>query len=229
MSVEIIGNWFYAKTAEEFLEDAKQENYLGDLLTDKFKDKYKKDPDIPLKTSWYSSPQALADALRRGRAIKGRVVVLEYCMDTNTRIDALVCAMTSKKQPHVALVELKQWEKCRLRACERLEHIDVQFNEKWHQVLHPCSQVIKYRNRLDQILNVPKSRQNFSFSTYAYLHNCWELSQEWLQLLRGEKFEEIVKQTPLYTKRYSGAIGNRIRQSTTGWNGLDVLEMINKK
>lgn len=217
--------WYYANTASGFLDDIKKEGYIPQLLHERFEEKWGREPPISLLHSWEVSPQALAKALEKGYVKRDEIVVLEYCIDTNHRVDALVCGV-EQGQPTAVLIEMKQWNALPMRSCESDGYLEMQFNHGWIQVEHPSVQVSRYRERMNEVLNSEASSNKLRLIPYSFLHNCYELSEEQLCVLRGEKFGELFKQVPVYTEKFAKALGNRIHERTRHQNGLDVLKML---
>lgn len=223
---EILSNkWFYANTASGFLEDSKKEGYICDLLCERFEKRTGREPAISLFHSWEVSPLAIATALEKGRVKKDQAVVLEYCLDANHRIDALVCGY-EKDLPTAVLLETKQWDQLPIRECDTEDYLEMKFSHRWIEVEHPSAQVLRYRNRMKEILDASPNSLNVRLIPYAFLHNCYELSNEQLTVLRGEKFGELFKQVPIYTKVYQKALGNRIRERTRHGKGEEILKML---
>lgn len=218
--------WFYANTAAGFLEDTKKEGYIPELLHKRFEEMWGREPSLSLLHSWEVSPLAIADALTKGHVKRDEVVILEYCLDANHRIDALVCGY-EKDQPTVVLIETKQWNELPIRESDIQDYLEMKFNHGWIEVEHPSAQVMRYRNKMHGILNGDSAGSvDIRLIPYSFLHNCYELSKDQLRVLRGEKFGNLFDQVPIYTSKFSKALGNRIHERTRDQKGEEVLRML---
>lgn len=215
--------WYYANTAAGFLDDANKEGFIPAVMQKRYEEKWNREPPISLLHSWEVTPSVLANALSKGRVKREEVVILEYCIDINNRVDALICGY-EKEQATAMLIELKQWNELPIRSTERDDYLEMKFNHGWIEVEHPSAQALRYKNRMNELINTDE--QNLRIIPYSFLPNCTELSKNQLSVLRGVKFGELFKKVPIYTSQYARALGNRIHERTRHQKGREVLKIL---
>ncbi|GEM_PF-6151420 len=230
--------YYYAAPVTEFIPIARREDgeLLADQLSGTHKDIYRRDAEDSLYRSWKNSLPALAEVLALGYATRGRIVVLEYCLRTKGRIDAVLCGKMkpySKRlpgeYPSLSLVELKQWGDIKYRPSGEDGMLEAFWGGEWHSKKHPSVQVLEYREAIRELVKSRiSSNEEILFHAYGYLHNTeWQDGDEY-DVFRGPKFAQSVSDARLYTAKAKQAFGERLRADTHRRNGNSAFDILQR-
>lgn len=209
------GSALYAGSADEFVQWAPA-GRLTSYLRDQYRSRYGRAAGESEVTSWHNSLGALASVVGAA-ALEASGVGCELRLPVGgKRIDASFVARDRAGQPHVVLVELKQWsevgpsmypEMVRVGATDRL---------------HPSAQVLGYADAL-RGGHSAFTRQDFGLSPCAYLHN---MRHRHLAMLRGVEFEGLLADAPLFsaddTAGFTAFLEDRLGQG----DGLALLPQL---
>lgn len=223
--------WYYAATAERFLEDAENPRALRRLLTDAHRQRWGVNPTDGEVLSWERSPEVLRTLLEDADRTEDQMVVLEYCIQNAGRIDAVLCGVDCKERLNAVLLELKQWQKCTIEASHQRRSVRVDFGNGFEERLHPSVQVLRYRDRLREVL-MPRERKGAEYvrlSAYAYLHNCSPISaniDNMRRVLYDRKFRPYLQPAPLFMKENAETLERKIGRRIKRGRGDEVLRRL---
>ena len=135
----------YTGTSETLVEDTTR-NQIGSKLSDAFFEKYRFKANPSEVQSWQNSLRAMAQTIQYAD-LHDLGVVLEYQLPKTTRrLDCLLTGRDQFKRDNVAIVELKQWDKC--DESDGPNEVRTWLGGSLREVQHPSSQVSDYRRYL---------------------------------------------------------------------------------
>lgn len=225
------GPWYYARTAEAFLEDAENPRALRRLLTEAHRRRWREHPTEGEVVSWERSSEVLQRLLEDADCTEDQMVVLEYCLQNAGRIDALLCGRDRRERPNAVLLELKRWQKCTIEESAERRSVRIDCGNGFEERLHPSVQVLGYRDRLRELL-APRERKGAEYvrlSAYAYLHNCSPVSENIANMRRvlfARKFRPYLHPAPLFMEEHAATLGRKIARRIERGGGEEVLQRL---
>lgn len=223
--------WYYAATAEKFLEDAENPRAFRRLLTKAHRQRWGVHPTDGEMLSWERSPAVLQTLLEHADLTEDQMVVFEYCLQNAGRIDVVLCGVDRQERLNAVLLELKQWQRCKMEESQSEDEVRVDFGSGVEERPHPSVQVLGYRNRLQDVL-VPRERkgaEHVRLSPYVYLHNCSPVSkniENMRQVLYDRKFRPYLHPAPLFMEENAATLERKIGRRTERGRGSDVLQRL---
>lgn len=227
------GPWYYARSAQAFLEDAENPYILGRLLADKHRRRWGDNPTDGEVRSWEHSAPVLQKLLEEAHCTQDQTVVLEYCLWNAGRIDALLCGVDRKKRLNAVLLELKRWQKCTIEESPAPRSVRVDFGKGFERRVHPSVQVLGYCDCLQDALEKRerKGAEHVRLSAYAYLHNCSPVSQNiesMRRVLFDRKFRPYLHAAPLFFEEHSPTLRRKIERRIEKGEGESVLRRLTR-
>ncbi len=159
----------YSGSSEQFIEDTVQ-NQIADKLKISFFEHFRFNPSPSEVQSWQNSLRAMSLLLMRSK-LNDHGIILEYQLPmTSRRLDFLICGKDNSKRDNAVIVELKQWEKCKLAEGEN--EVLAYTGGAEREVLHPSAQVNQYRMYLqDTHTAFYDGHDPIALNACSYLHN----------------------------------------------------------
>src|SRR5450759_1290877 len=162
--------------------------------------------------SWTKSLSTLARVIEASGIDCG--VALELRLPSSSRrIDACLVAHDTDGQPHVVIIELKQWETAAPSMAP--DDVVVALQER----LHPSVQVSAYADYL-KASHSAFTENNYRLSACAYLHN---MSAAESESIRGLRYKGSITDAPLFTKGDEEALSDYFLARLSGGKGQDLL------
>ena len=225
------GPWYYARRASEFLEDAANPRHFRHMLADAHRQRWGVKPADGEVISWERSSEVLRTLLENAACTKDQMVVLEYCLQNAGRIDAMLCGFDRQARLNAVLLELKRWQKCMMEESSESRSVRVDFGSGVEERLHPSVQVLRYRDRLQELL-APRERKGAKrvrLSPYAYLHNCSPISANIANMRRvllDRKFRDYLHPAPLFMGGNAETLERKIGRRIGRGKGDEVLRRL---
>lgn len=225
------GPWYYARRASEFLEDAENPRHFRHVLADEHWRRWGVNPTDGEVVSWERSSEVLRILLEDADRTGDQMVVFEYCLQNSGRIDAMLCGIDRQERPNAVLLELKRWQKCTIEESHERRSVRVDFGNGLEERLHPSVQVLRYRDRLREVL-APRERkgaEHVRLSAYAYLHNCSPVSENIANMRRvlyDRKFRPYLHPAPLFMEENAKTLQRKIGRRIERGRGDEVLRRL---
>ena len=137
----------YSGSSSDFIK-INIRNQMADMLREEF---FRQNGYMPSQNevmSWRNSLLRMANLFQEYNITNQGILVEHQLPLTSRRIDVLVCGYDSKDIKQAVIIELKQWEKC------KLSDYDSDYVVTWvgggnRNVLHPSVQVGNYKYFLE--------------------------------------------------------------------------------
>jgi len=168
--------------------------------------------------AWRNSLTALARVVGKVDLDASGVGVELRLPSNNRRIDASFVARDSSGDPHVVLVELKQWETA--APSMNPDNVLVGGQEK----LHPSAQVAAYADYL-QAAHSAFTEHDFRLSACSYLHNMQACNSVGI---RGLEYAGVLHQAPMFTADDEGLLTDYLFDRLEGGDGMALLPTLVK-
>jgi uncharacterized protein len=211
----------YSGSSEQFIEDTVQ-NQIADKLKLSFFEHFRFNPSPSEVQSWQNSLRAMSLLLMRSR-LNDHGVVLEYQLPmTSRRLDFLICGKDNSKRDNAVIVELKQWEKCKLAEGEN--EVLTYMGGAEREALHPSAQVNQYRMYLqDTHTAFYDGHDPIALNACSYLHNYpFDIQDP----LFTDRFRGVLDLCPLFTKDDLLKLTDFLVKRLETGQGLEVLQRI---
>jgi hypothetical protein len=165
------------------------------------------------ENSWRRSLTALA-VVASAKEFAGAGVGVELRLPlTDRRIDVSFVGRDRASKPHVALVELKQWD--RAEPSEFPDNVVVGGSE----TLHPSIQAGSYAEYL-RGSHSAFTEENFALSPCAYLH---DMPQAVARRITDERYKAAVATAPLFAREDQDGLRRLLLETVGGGPGMDLL------
>ncbi|ACU03151.1 DUF2075 domain-containing protein [Pedobacter heparinus] len=212
----------YAGSSTEFIALCNN-NKIADLLEEAYLAEFLCTPSKSEITSWKSSLCHLAELLDRA-GLKDLGIMLEYKLPlSGKRVDAILCGTDHAQNKQAILIELKQWEECRLTDYDS-DYVVTWIGGKNRSVLHPSVQVGNYMYYLWNNSEVfYRSDRPVKLSACSYLHNYSLLDDD---VILDKRFENAIRKFPLFTADEAAAFIDFIAERVGSGKGMEVLAEI---
>jgi DUF2075 family protein len=206
----------YAGTSKQFIEDTVQ-NQIAEKLKRSFHDYYGRQVSPGEYTSWNNSLQFVKSAIQEN-ALLDNMIILEYEIPYSTnRIDCLLFGKGRDSEDNVVVIELKQWSS--VDDSEIEGNILTFVGGAKRMEPHPCIQVRGYHFFLKDFIQVFEE-QGMDLYSCAYCHN---YSRDGDAVLFRQKFQDILKDFPLFAKEDFSQLGEYLKEKLEKGKGLDIF------
>jgi uncharacterized protein len=150
-------------------------------------------------------------------------VLLEYQLpQTSKRLDCTVTGRDKRRCDGAVIVELKQWETCKVSFGEKV----VSFvGGDQRDVLHPSVQARQYQTYLCDCHSAFYEENPVRLSACAYLHNYEPVPED---SLFAARFSEILKENPSFTSDDVPKLCGFLDERLCKGDGLEVLDRIER-
>lgn len=212
----------YAGSSTEFISLCKGDK-IAKLLEEEFFLTFLYPPDKSEVSSWKSSLNCLARVLGNA-GLTDLGIILEYKLPLSAnRVDVIICGTDQNQHKNAILVELKQWEKCKLTDYDG-RYVVTWVGGRDRSKLHPSIQVGNYKHYLQHNSAVfYRDDQPIELSACSYLHNYTLLPND---VLLDQRFEIAIDKFPLFTAGEEMALAAFIAAKVGAGNGMTVLNEI---
>jgi len=205
----------YSGNAAEFIQDTNF-NRTADKLKVAFESYYYHKPGPAEVTAWINSLQ-YAKNLLEINDLHSTMVILEYELPySSQRIDMSIFGRDSNSKDNMVIVELKQWSQ--VEPCDIDDNIITYLGGKKQMHSHPSYQVQGYHNYLKDFVTLFEEKPEVILSSCVYCHNYPKNGY-----LLSNKYAEIIKQFPVFTKDDFEQIGNYLKARLSQGNGLELF------
>lgn len=208
------GAALFAGSSQEFIELAPASR-LTAHLTDAFRSRWGRVSDSEIR-AWRNSLTAMAEVAKAASLDTAGVGVELKLPLTDRRIDALFAGSSSKGEPGVVLVELKQWSS----AAPSQFPDNVLVGGVEH--LHPSVQAASYAEYL-RGAHSAFSQSGLELWPCAYLHN---MAPDTAPALRGVRYEGAIADAPFYVKGEESNLAQRLADHVGHGDGMALLPSV---
>lgn len=201
------------------------------MLTEVHRQRWGVNPTDGEALSWERSPEVLKALLEDADLCEDQMVIFEYCLGASGRIDVLLCGRDRRERLNAVLLELKRWQKCTIEESYGRRSVRIDVGNSFEERLHPSVQVLRYRDRLREVL-LPRERkgaEHVRLSAYAYLHNCSPASaniNNMRRVLYDRKFRPYLHPAPLFMEKNAKTLERKIERRIERGRGEEVLRRL---
>ncbi|HQB65083.1 MAG TPA: DUF2075 domain-containing protein [Fibrobacteraceae bacterium] len=205
----------YEGTIEKFNNDVMQ-NCIADRAAEKYRAHYNRSPNESEYRSWAISLAILNNSFIYA-GLKDNHVLVEYELPySSQRIDVLLFGKDNKKQENVVLLELKQWSNDKVFNSESEGNVIVDYGKFRKEQPHPSLQVEGYYFYLKDFIKIFTDANAPILDAATYAHN---YSKNSTAVLFSEKFSELVKKFPVFSKEDSLILARYLKAHLEGGEG----------
>jgi hypothetical protein len=210
----------YAGSSEEFVAD-NVHNRIAEKLRSAYFDTYHREPSQAEVNSWRNSLRAVSLVIQDA-GFKHHGVLLEYELPlTSKRLDCLMTGLDRQGSDQAAIIELKQWEKCREADAERVVTFVAGTNR---DVLHPSVQVGQYMAYLaDYQPAFYDGPSPVGLRACSYLHNYYPERND---ALFAPQYSPYLEQCPVFTADDVAMLTEFLRETVARGDDQQVLRRI---
>lgn len=210
----------YAGSSWQFIEDTVQ-NQIAEKLRLAFAEQYRFNPSRAEVSSWRNSLRAMCSIFQRAN-LTDHGVLLEYQLPfSSKRLDCMVCGRDAKQRDSAVIVELKQWDSCRI--AEGDNEVLTWVGGGNREVLHPAAQARQYKRYLEDVHTAFYEEPSIALNACSYLHN---YAAEQDDPLYADKYREAIDECPLFASDDTEALCEFLAVPLSNGNGLDVLRRV---
>lgn len=211
----------YSGTTNQFIQDTVQ-NQITEKLKISFFNYFRYNPPQGEVNSWRNSLRALCLVFEDSN-LHDHGLMLEYQLPlTSRRLDCILCGRDFENRDNALIIELKQWEKC--SASKGENEVSTWVGGAERDILHPSVQVGQYNMYLLDTHTAFNSTKNpVILNACSYLHNYSFLRND---ALLGDKFNEILKDYPLFSADDVRRLEEYIKNKMNSGSGIEVLKRV---
>ena len=179
---------------------------IADILRQRFVDRLEQNPSDSEVKSWRNSLGAFAEAVT-ARDMDEAWIVMEYQLPlASSRIDCMVLGTDASAIENSILIELKQWDACRVSRIPEVVDIGGQ------SMLHPSAQVRNYRRYLEDAHSA-FADDGVRLASCAFLHN---LKRSHDSSLMHPQYADILDDSPLFGADAIDGLARFVSEPTHG-------------
>ena len=158
--------------------------------------------------SWNNSLEVISTTLEHAHVDPNLDVAVEYQIPlTSKRVDFLLAGLNAKDIETVMAIELKQWDYAETTVLENCVKTFVGGANR--VVAHPSQQVLSYCQLISNF-NASIQEDAIRLVPCAFLHN---YSIEERGILEDSRYQEVVKEAPLFYKQERQKLGSFIKEN----------------
>jgi len=165
------------------------------------------------ESAWKRSLNALARVADEPSLLSAGVGVELRLPLTDKRIDVSFVGRNEQGDPHVVLIELKQWD--RAEPSEFPDNVVMGGKE----FLHPSVQVANYAAYLRDSHSA-FTEDRFSLTPCAFLH---DMSEAAARVLKGAPYRAAVREAPLFVRGEESTLRSALVTAVAGGQGISLL------
>lgn len=205
----------YEGPTSVFIDDVMQ-NQIAEKLSSSFENYYGHKANVGEINSWNNSLRFLKDLIQGNNLLENNVV-LEYELPYSTRrIDCILFGIGTDDKENVVLIELKQWSD--VDDSEIEDNIRTFVGGAKRLEPHPSIQVRGYHFMLKDFMEI--FDKEVILNSCAYCHNYSRIKNN---VLLSDKFRDVLKEFPLFTKEDFGDIGKYLKERLGNGDKLGVF------
>ncbi len=206
----------YEGTTQTFITDTLM-NTIATKLEQSFENYYKRRANPAEVRAWQNSLNFLKNILEHSQLITNHII-LEYELPYSTRrIDCILFGKDFENNANVVVIELKQWTN--VEDDETEDNVVTFIAGTKRSEAHPACQVRAYHFFLKDFIPLFEEEKTYLFSC-AYCHN---YSPQGENVLFKEKFRELLKEFPLFTKNDFENFGTYLKKRLEKGEGLEIF------
>jgi DUF2075 family protein len=206
------GTALFAGSASEFAEEAPASRLTAHLVRE-FGRRHGTVTESE-ERSWRNSLAAMAAVTKDAIPARAGVGVELKLPGNDRRIDVSFVARDQDHEPHVVLVELKQWEEAAPSAFPEMVRLPGGLERS-----HPSVQAANYAAYL-RAGHSAFTEHDYRLSPCSYLHNMPRAASH---SLRGTAFAGPIREAPLFTRGDEADLTTFLRERVGGGDGLELL------
>lgn len=213
----------YSGMSREFIQDTVH-NRIATKLSDAYFSYFRYRPPASEVASWRNSLRAMAQIVDLAR-LHDHGILLEYQLPVSSlRLDCMICGTDSERKSQAVIVELKQWEACKLNDVDNVVLTWVGGRER--EVLHPSAQVGQYQQYLaDGHTTFHEGDSPVRLSACSYLHNYDPKPGD---PLLDSKFAPVLSEYPVFGANRTVELTQYLQERLVKGKGAGVLERVEK-
>lgn len=212
----------YAGPSANFIE-LNDNNQIANLLEAEFFKQYGYKPQQNEVMSWRNSLMRVSRILDKAK-LHNNGIFIEYQLPLSAkRIDIIITGKDVQEQKNSVIIELKQWDKCKLSDSES-DKVVTWVGGGNREVLHPAVQVGNYKYYLQGNCSAFYLDEN-PVNLYAccYLHNYGKIDND--PIFDG-RFSEAIKRFPVYTVDETNDLSSFLVNHVSEGDGMEILTEI---
>ncbi len=210
----------YAGSSKQFISDSVR-NQITQKLADAFFSYYRYYPSPGEKRSWQISLAKMSELIQYAELLDHGIILEFQLPQSSKRLDFLICGKDEFKSDNTVIVELKQWEKCKI--AEGPNEVLTYLNGAEREVLHPSAQVGFYEMYLADTHAAFHGDNPVKLDACSYLHNyCRDPNDPIFDV----KFKPLLNRNPIFTADDVELFINYLQGRLCSGNGIDVLNRI---
>jgi hypothetical protein len=212
----------YAGPSIEFIK-LNNRNQLANQLRTAFFESLGYNPSDNEVMSWRNSLSRMAILLEEYK-LNDHGIMVEYQLPMNSkRIDVIICGREANNQKHSIIIELKQWERCKLNDYDS-ERVLTYVGGGNRSVLHPSIQVGNYKYYLEfNQTAFYDTKDPIKLSACSYLHN---YTYDITDPIFDKRFETALQNFPVFTNDDYDKLGQHLIDTLPNGNGVEIIEQI---
>jgi hypothetical protein len=212
----------YSGSSVEFIEMNKR-NTLASQLKSAFFQSLGYNPTENEVMSWRNSLTRMAILLEEFK-LDDHGIMVEYQLPMNSkRIDIIICGRQANDKKHSIVIELKQWERCKLNDYDS-ERVLTYIGGGQRPVLHPSIQVGNYKYYLEFNQTAFYNEEDpINLSACCYLHN---YGYDITDPIFDKRFESALLKFPIYTNDDFDRLGQHLKDTLPNGQGTEIVTQI---
>jgi uncharacterized protein len=214
----------FSGNSDQFIRQNRDNTIAGSLKT-AFFNYFGYNPSPGEVMSWRNSLLRLS-LIMEDSSLTDHGVFIEYQLPLSSRrLDCMICGKNRAGIPEAIIIELKQWETCRLSDYDS-ECVITWIGGGNKDVLHPSIQAGNYCHYLRHFKTVfYEGSDPVSLSACSYLHN-YTLSSD--DVLINKRFTSIISQYPLFTLGSDPVFKEYLQEHLAGGRGEEIMQRIER-
>jgi len=160
----------YEGTVQQFKEEVLKNN-IADIISNKYKEYYKRKVNSSEFNSWNVSLRFLKDVLESSELLKNRIIVEYELPYSEKRIDVILFGKDNKGNENIIVLELKQWSNDKVEDSQNEGNVIVDFGKFKKEHPHPSLQVQGYYYYLKDFMTLFEEDNKVQLSACVYCHN----------------------------------------------------------
>ncbi len=212
----------YAGSSAHFVE-LNMKNQISELLRQEFLRQFGYNPSNNEVMSWRNSLLRVALVFQQA-GLHDNGVFIEYQLPlTAKRLDVMVTGKSAEGTKNSVIIELKQWEKCKLSEFES-DYLVTWVGGGNRDVLHPSVQVGNYKYYLQENCSAfYEGKPPVSLFACSYLHN-YNFYED--DPVFDPRFREAIQRFPLYTADHTQELTGFLSEKLGKGEGMEILSEI---
>ena len=211
----------YKALKRDFMESVDNDR-IADEINQKVYDVLGKHTPKNEYLSWKNSMVYMYKVLNDSEIADNTVVAIEFNIpQTSKRVDFMICGENDNKEPHVVIIELKQWEK--LNEVDGEDGtVETFVGKGMHKTVHPSYQAWSYA-QIIRDYNSEVQDKTISLSPCAYLHNYERITNDPID---AQRYKVYLKEAPAFTRGEVEKLRDFIKKSVKYGTKEDLLYYI---